>query len=248
MLRAPTPRSLRALRHAAPKPVSSDVGRVLPVASWVGGVRQQQQRGHSSQIISGGNSSSSSYPLVAAAVAAAAAAAAAAGVAAASTGSPAHAEGGVIPSATSVTPSPAGVPTFRDDAPPSPPGDDMDHNSVVVDGSSLAGGGGDGAGAGSGANSPPGPGAGGVGGGGGAEGAGDGDWGSKMGLQLSALFVQRALMVFRRERAAMRVVTPPIEFREEHLGGGPTLSASFHLPRSANILRVISAMVSEDQV
>ncbi|CAN0484772.1 unnamed protein product [Ectocarpus sp. 12 AP-2014] len=82
MLRAPTPRTLRALRHAAPKPVSSDVGRVLPVSSWVGGVRQQQQqqRGHSSQIISGGNSSSSSCPLVAAAVAAAAAAAAAAGV------------------------------------------------------------------------------------------------------------------------------------------------------------------------
>ncbi len=38
---------------------------------------------------------------------------------------------------------------------------------------------------------------------GGGEGAGVGEWGSKMGLQLSALFVQRALMVFRRERAAM---------------------------------------------
>lgn len=128
--------------------------------------------------------------------------------AAAGTGSPAHAEGGVIPPATCSSVSllsPAGVPAFGDAAaPPSPPGDDIDHNSsVIVGGSSLAGGGGDVGGAGSGANSPPGPGAGGGGGGEGAEGAGDGDWGSKMGLQLSALFVQRALMVFRRERAAM---------------------------------------------
>ncbi|CAM9945137.1 unnamed protein product, partial [Hapterophycus canaliculatus] len=57
-----------------------------------------------------------------------------------------------------------------------------------------------------------------------------------------------AVCVPARVRSKQRVVTPPIEFREEHLGGGPTLSASFHLPRSANVLRVISAMVSADQV
>lgn len=56
-------------------------------------------------------------------------------------------------------------------------------------------GGGAGAGEGGGSTVPPGE----LGGPGG-EGEGEG---GKMGLQLSALYVQRALMVFRRERAAM---------------------------------------------
>eukprot|EP00903_Cladosiphon_okamuranus_P011315 g10667.t2 len=155
-------------------------------------------------------------------VAVAAAAAAATG-AAACAGSPAQAE---VEPVVAVTPlsassvSPSGIPVLSGGA--TPGGVNSDSNAAV---------GGGGAGEGEGSTAPPG----GVG-------------GRKVGLQLATLFVQRALVSFRRERALKRVVTPPIEFREESMGGSPTLSASFHVPRSANALRVISAMVSADQV
>lgn len=53
--------------------------------------------------------------------------------------------------------------------------------------------------------------------------------------------------------ARQRVLCPPIDFREEQVRaaaspGGATMSASFYVPRSANILRVLSAMISPDQV
>ena len=46
-----------------------------------------------------------------------------------------------------------------------------------------------------------------------------------------------------------RVLCPPVDFRQEKEGGrGATMSASFYLPRAANMLRVIGAMVPTDEV
>ena len=125
--------------------------------------------------------------------------------AAAGTGSPAQAEADPIAAKTMAplmasSVSPSGIPVFGGGAAPATPGGmNNSSSSNAADGGGGSSGVG-GAGESGGSTAPPG----GLGdpAGEGAE-AGDGEWGSKMGLQLSALFVQRALMVFRRERAAM---------------------------------------------
>lgn len=122
--------------------------------------------------------------------------------AAAGTGSPAQAEGGGVVGVTplaSTSVSPSGIPAFSGGAPPTAGGGINSSADAAVGGGSPSVGG---ASEGGGSTAPPGRLGGGAGEGEGAE-AGDGEGGSKMGLQLSALFVQRALMVFRRERAAM---------------------------------------------
>lgn len=113
----------------------------------------------------------------------------------AGTGSPAQADGN-----SSASVSPSGVPIFGGGAPPTAGGVNSGTNAAVGGGGSSRLGG---AGEGGESTEAPSGGLGGPGGEGGRAAAGDGEWGSKMGLQLSALFVQRALMVFRRERAAM---------------------------------------------
>ncbi|CAM9515003.1 unnamed protein product [Ascophyllum nodosum] len=77
----------------------------------------------------------------------------------------------------------------------------------------------------------------------------DGKGNEKLGLRLSAIFVRQALKEFREKQATARVLCPPVDFRQEKEGGrGATMSASFYLPRAANMLRVIGAMVPTDEL
>lgn len=46
---------------------------------------------------------------------------------------------------------------------------------------------------------------------------------------------------------AQRVTLPTIDFRQENVGGTNTVSASFFMPRSANILKVLNALITPDQ-
>lgn len=80
-----------------------------------------------------------------------------------------------------------------------------------------------------------------------------GGGGEKLGLRESADLVRAGLKDFRQKLAAKGVACPAVDFRQEEdparaPAGTATISAAFFLPRSANILRILSAMAIGEQV